>query len=214
MKAFRVIYTHGHFVDIETNERLVPVQGEEYVISAKDNAFKTEDLKLKIEASLKTKEKEAWAYQEFGKDNCIKLLNADTQLCFRVGNSRRIEGDENHQYIFVCTLLEDLYLYLLKGKKGDEAEHWRLAECKSKLESCLLGGLTLSEKIPAKSLNALFNNTVQFHFSLQRSASANVFNTFFIYEKGMQITFAGATWKHYENLGKLRERFVAKRNQD
>ena len=46
MKAFRVIYTHGHFVDIETNERLVPVQGEEYVISAKDNAFKTEDLKL------------------------------------------------------------------------------------------------------------------------------------------------------------------------
>lgn len=210
MKAFKVIYKHGHFIDLETKQRLVPVQGAEYIITAEEKAFKTEDTKLKIGDALNSKEKAGWAEREFGKGNYIKILNAGEQLFFRVGNSRRVEGDENHQYIFLCSLLEDLYLYLLKGKNGDEEEHWRLADCKCVLESCLLGGLTLSEKLPAKSLNTLFSNTVQFYFSMQRSGSANAFNTFFKYVKGMNITFEDASNQRYYGLSNIRKEIVLK----
>jgi len=108
-------------------------------------------------------------------------------------------------------LLEDLYLYLLKGKKGDKEKDWRLADCKCALENCLLGGLALTEKVPAKSLNALFTNTVQFYFSMQRSGSANAFNTFYKYEKGMEITFEDAIYNRYKGLSNDRIKFVAKR---
>jgi hypothetical protein len=211
MKAFRAIYSHGHFIDVETKHRLVPVQGEEYTITAKDIAFKEEDPKLKLADVLNRKEKASWAEKEFGKSNFEKLLRAGEQLFFRVGNSKQVEGDEDHQYIFVCSLLEDLYLYLLEGKRGDEEGHWRLADCKCALESCILGGLTLSEKVTAKSLNSLFNNTVQFYFSMQRSAAANAFNTFFIYKKGMRITFYDTLKNRYESIGKLRKDFVIRR---
>ena len=211
MKAFKVIYKHGHFIDVETQQRLIPVQGAEYTISAADRAFKTEDAKMKIGDALNSKDKAAWAENEFGKGNYAVIMAAGEQLFFRVGNSRKVDGDENHQYIFLCTLLEDLYLYLLKGKKGDEEEHWRLADCKCALENCLQGGLTLTEKVPAKSLNALFSNTVQFYFSMQRSGSASAFNTFYRYEKGMEITFDGAIYNRYYGLSDARKEFVAKR---
>jgi len=210
MKAFKVIYKHGHFIDVETQQRLIPVQGAEYTISAADKAFKTEDTKMKIGDKLSSKDKAIWAEKEFGSGNSGVIIRAGEQLFFRVGNSRRVEGDENHQYIFLCTLLEDLYLYLLKGKNGDEEEHWRLADCKCALENCLQGGLTLTGKVPAKSLNALFSNTVQFYFSMQRSGSASAFNTFFRYEKGMEITFDGARYSRY-GLSEARKEFVAKR---
>ncbi|ULQ55059.1 hypothetical protein KJS94_10450 [Flavihumibacter rivuli] len=215
MKAFKTIYSHGHFIDVETQQPLVLIQGEEYTITAKDKAFKTTDSKLKLGDPLNSKEKAAWAENEFGNGNYVKILNAREQLFFRVGNSRRVEGDENHQYIFVCNLLEDLFLYRLKGKKGDEEGHWRLAECKCALDRCILGGLTLSEKVPAKSLNALFNNTVQFYFSMQRSAAANAFNTFFLYKPGMRISFQGATNQLYEGLSNLRKQILVtiKQNQ-
>ncbi len=211
MKAFKVVYKHGHFIDVENGLRLIPVQGAEYTISAVDKAFIAEDAKLKMRDALTPKDKAAWAENEFGKGNYAKIVNQGEQLFFRVGNSKKVQGDESHQYIFVCTLLEDLYLFLLKGKKGTEPEDWRLADCKCELENCLLGGLTLSEKIPAKSLNALFNNTVQFYFSMQRSAAANAFNTFYNYKKGMQITFDGAMNQRYDGLANARKEFVAKR---
>lgn len=211
MKAFKAIYSHGHFIDIETKERIIPVQGAEYTISAADNAFRTEDSKLKIGDNLNTKEKADSLEKKYGKDKYAKILVVGDQLFFRVGNSRQIEGDENKQYIFVCTLLEDLYLYLLKGKNGDEAEHWRLADCKCELEKCLIGGLTLTEKIRAESLNKLFSNTVQFYFSMQRSGSANAFDTFFNYESRMKISFEDTINKKYKGISKLREDFVANR---
>ena len=48
MKAFKVIYKHGHFIDVETKQRLIPVQGAEYTIAAAEDAFKIEDAKLKF----------------------------------------------------------------------------------------------------------------------------------------------------------------------
>lgn len=213
MKAYKVIYKHGHFIDVETGVRLIPVQGAEYTISAPDKAFKSEDAKLKVGDTLSSEVKAAWAEEKFGIDKFAKIMNAGEQLFFRVGNSKRVEGDEDHQYIFLCTLFEDLYLYLLNGKKGDDAEHWRLAECKCALDSCLMGGLTLTEKIPAESLNKLFSHTVMFYFNMQRAATANVFNTFYPYHEGMDITYAGATWQRYIGLSNLRKQFVALRNK-
>jgi hypothetical protein len=210
MKAFKVIYQHGHFIDKESKLRIIPVQGEEYIITASPNAFTTEDTKLKMAEPLNNTEKSIWALQQFGKDNYGKILNSGEQLFFRVGNSRRVQGDESREYIFICTLLEDLYLHLLKGKKGDSAEDWRLADCKCILEKCLLGGLTLTEKIPAESLNKLFSKTVMFYFSMQRSASANVFNTFFRYDPKISITFDGIINKLYYSLGNERENFINK----
>jgi hypothetical protein len=189
------------------------VQDAEYIITAKENAFTEEDAKLKMAIPLTPKEKAMWAENEFGKNNYGKIMNAGEQLFFRIGNSRTVQGDESRQYIFICTVLEDSYLYLLKGKKGEDAEDWRLADCKCALVKCLLGGLTLTEKIPAESLNELFSHTVMFYFSMQRSGSANAFNTFFRYKQGMDITFDGATNQRYEGLGKERVRFVAGRKK-
>lgn len=206
MKAFKVIYKHGHFIDIETQQRIIPVQGSEYMITAADEAFKTEDSKLAIGTSLSTKEKKNWAEEKFGIGKFVKILNVGEQLFFRVGNAKRADGDEDRQYIFACNLLEDLYLYLSNDKEGDKEEDWRLADCKCELDTCLLGGLTLSEKVPATSLNKLFSHTVQFYFSMQRSGSTNALSSFFLYQKGMEITFDGAIRQPYESLASMRKR--------
>lgn len=212
MKAFKVVYKHGHFIDVESGLRLIPVQGSEYTISAPDKAFKTEDAKLKIGDALNTENKATWAEKEFGKGNYAKILDAGEQLFFRVGNSKKMEGDESRQYIFVCTLLEDLYFYLVKRRKGDDAVDWRLANCQCMLESCLLGGLAITEKIPAVSLNTLFTQTVMFYFNMQRSGAINVYDAFYKYTQGMEITFDGATYQFYNSIGKVRNAFVKNRN--
>ena len=211
MKAFEAIYQHGHFIDIETKKRLIPVQGEHYVISASDNAFLLEDDKSDADDLLDSAKKAEWAVGKFGKDRLFKIKDAEAQLFFRVGNSRRVKGDESSQYVFVCTLLEDLYIYLMSGKKGNDPEDWRLAKSKCVLTECIMGGLPLSKNILAKSLNELFSNTVQHYFSEQRSGSANAFDTFFFYKKGMNITFEGATYGRYDGLAKARREFVVNR---
>ena len=205
MKAFKVTYQHGHFIDRETDQRIVPVQGAEYIITASENAFKTEDDKLKEGKPFTAEQKAKWAEAEFGKSNYSKLLLANTQLFFRVGNSKLVQGDESLQYIFSCSLLEDLYLYKIPSRKGDVLEDWRLADCICVLDKCIAGGLTLSEKIPASSINKLFSHTVMFYFNMQRSSSCNAFRTFFIYKPGMLVTFDGAKFEHYEGLKQLRE---------
>ena len=212
MKAFKVVYRHGHFIDMESKLRLIPVQGAEYTISAEDKAFITEDPKLEMADALSQKAKAEWALKVFGKDNFGKIANTGDQFFFRIGNSKKVQGDENREYIFICSLLEDLYLYRLKGKTGELPEDWRLADCICELDKCLLGGLTLSEKVPAKSLNSIFSNTVQFYFSMQRSGSANAFNTFYLYKPGMEITYVGATYQFYYGLRNMRKEYVDSRN--
>jgi len=215
MKAFKVIYQHGHFIDKETNQRIVPVQGAEYVISASAGAFTLEDAKLKISSALSESEKAKWVENKYGKDRCIKIEAAGTRLFFRIGNSKKADGDENRQYIFLCTLLEDLYLFQVKNSKGDSPKDWRAVDCKCILDECLLGDLTMSEKIPSTSLNKLFSHTVMFYFSLQRSGSCDIFKTFFFYTKDLDISHYGALNERYEGIGSIRDRIAAARkNRD
>ena len=39
MQSFKVIYQHGHFINKESKRRIIPVQGEEYIITADPNDF-------------------------------------------------------------------------------------------------------------------------------------------------------------------------------
>lgn len=205
MKAFKVTFQHGHFIDSETGQRLIPVQGAEYHISADSNAFKAEDVKLKVAEPLNPADKLEWAKEEFGSGNFFKILSAGTPLFFRIGNSKRVEGDESREYIFTCIILEDLYMHKIKSRQGDKMDDWRLADCICVLDKCLEGGMALYEKLPAQSLSMLFGFTVMFYFSLQRSASCNAFNTFFLYQEGMNISFEGIKNGLYESLNHKRE---------
>ena len=88
-----------------------------------------------------------------------------------------------------------------------------MANCQCILDDCLLGGLTLTEKIPAESLNKLFSQTVMFYFSMQRSGSCNAFNTFFIYRPDMKVYFDTALNELYDAIKIKRREFVAERNK-
>jgi hypothetical protein len=160
MKAYKAIFRNGHFIDVETDKRLIPIQGCEYIITAKDTSFREVDSKLHKEEALNEFDKEEWALNKFGQGNFKKIYKANNKLFFRVGNAKSVEGDKGLQYIFVCQILEDLYLYCKPGSKGDSQSDWCLANCVCELMECIQGELVLSEKIRAKSLNALFNNTV------------------------------------------------------
>lgn len=213
MRTYKVIYEHGHFIDTETKQRVIPIQGEEYIITGESKSFKTQDAIMSLGEILTREQKKEKIFQEFEETHAVRILDAGSQLYFKIGNNRKAEGDIAQQYSFVCTILEDLYIYISQGKSGEEEEHWRLAECKCILEKCLDGGLTLTDRIPANSLNSLFSHTVQFFFSLQRSSSTNVFTTFNIYYQGMDVKAGGYGNQPYQSLASLRRKTVLRRTE-
>ncbi len=211
MQTFKVIYQHGHFIDVETHQRIIPVQGKEFIITAENHSFTTEDAKLKMPKTLSSLEKEIKVKEKYGKGNYEKIADAGNMFFFRVGNTNTLKEDESRQYMFSCVLLEDLYLYLNKDKSGEGSKDWRLVDCQCKLTNCLLGGLSLTEEVPAKSLNNLFNQTVMFYFSMQRSGSTNVYDNFFVYKENMIITFEGALQLLYKNIEVMRKDVAEKK---
>lgn len=208
MKAFKVIYKHGHFIDQETGKRIIPVQGEDYVITGAENSFTLEDMKLTITPSKDSDQKKKWAQKEFETSKYHKLFDAGAQFIFRVGNSKMQKGDESKQYVFLCSLTEDLYLYLLKEKEPKEPKNWRLARCNCKLEKCLLGNLSYFEKLEAESLNQLFTRTVMHFFSNQRSGSANALETFYHYDPSRKVTFDMVSNKFLKQLNQDRIDYI------
>lgn len=208
METYKVKYIHGQFIDQNTKQRIIPVQGAEYVITGDSNNFKKEDEKLKVSEALSPEKMKEWISKRFGEGKYIKFLDSGKQLFFRVGNSKSIYGDESHEYIFLCTLKEDLFLFLVKGGDKKNPQDWRLADCICELDKCLEGGLLLSEKVKAESINKLFTKTVMFYFNLQRSGSTNVFSTFCLYPTDSEITFSGFYSNRYYNLGNLRAHLI------
>jgi hypothetical protein len=213
MKSFSVIYQHGHFIDKETRRRLIPQQGSEFVIIAEQNSLLEFDDKLIVAEPKSSEGKKLWAIDQFGEGNYIKIADAGDKLLFRIGNSKVAKGDESSRFILLCSLKEDLYLYLLKGKMGKKPNDWRLADCICELEECLDGNLLLSELIKAESLNKLFSHTVQFFFPTQRSGSTNVFTTFYFYKEIMKATFTTAFKGIYESLDDRRIKVVRNFNK-
>ena len=137
MKAFKVKYYHGHFIDVVTKKRILPNQGCEYIINAEEEAFKSEDEKLRTITPKNSLEKAKSIENEYPNTKHFKLLHAGKKLFYRVGNSKRAQGDESYEYLFSCELLEDLYIYQMPKRKGESAKDWRLCDCACKINECL-----------------------------------------------------------------------------
>jgi hypothetical protein len=213
MKAFKVKYYHGHFIDVETKKRILPVQGYEYHISAEEEAFKSEDEKLRAIIPKNTQQKANWVAEEYANSNHFKLLEAGRKLFYRVGNSKRVQGDESYEYLFSCELLEDLYIYQIPKRKGDSAKDWRLCDCVCRINECIEGNLSLGEQVVAPSLNWLFSLTVMFYFNMQRSPTCNAFDTFFLLPPSRLVTMGDAKSHTYKSLNDLRQEYFDKNSK-
>lgn len=210
MKAFSVKFLNGHFIDQDTEKRIILVQNGIYTISANDSAFVEEDEKLIIAAGLE-KELKAKEIQEKHKNtDTIIFLPANTELLFRIGNSKSLKGDQSYAHFLTCILLEDLYIYFVKNGTNEKNDPiaWRLSRCKCQLKESKIGGLVLTEKIVGNSLNDLFTKTVMFYFSLQRSGSINVFSNFYLYDSNKRIEPSYDLSRQFVSLGVRRESFI------
>lgn len=214
MQTFKVHFRHGHFIDVITKKRLILTQGEEYIISSTSDAFSFDDSKLNLENPLNSEKKLESIQNEYRGGEYFKILDSNVRLVFRLGNPKKLKGDENHEFAFACTLLEDLYIYQKKGNTGTAKINWRLAKCRCVLDECLLGGIEVTEKIPAVSLNNLFSQTVMFYFNMQRTGSCNAFDTFYILNPNTQVTFDRFRNGMLDSIGSIRNRIVEEINKN
>lgn len=215
MKAYKTIYKHGHFVDIETGKRLNFIAKGEYTITAANDCFTEVDEKLVIPEPLNSEQKLQSLLRKFDRDSIRSILPAGEKLYFRVGNSKVLQSDESRQYMFQCILLEDLYLTKLKKRSGDQEKDWRLSSVICELEVCTYGDLEITEKIRGTSLSNLFSRTVQFYFSNQRSTAINAFADFYLLQEDLvnnphtELTLSRAA-NHLEySLADIRQEIVS-----
>lgn len=179
MKAYKATFKHGHFIDAETGKNLNFKPNSEFTISAPDDSFMVADPKLVVTEPLDSESKRLQLVQKHGGENIIELLEAGQILIFRIGNSKRVEGDESSSYLFQCILLEDLYLTKIKARTTSEPVDWRLSSCICELTACLYGDIKIAEQIRGTSLSNLFSRTVQYYFANQRSTAINAFKDFY-----------------------------------
>ncbi len=206
MKTYKVEFQHDHFIEVGTKNTINPKKGQIYILTGEDNAFDINTVKTKISQSLDSISKENSMLKKYGIAGCTKILNAGEKLYFRVGKIQKTEGDKNLEFVFQCILLEDLYLYLKKGNDGNDHLGWRLAKCNCQIESCVLGGVEVYNKVESDSLNSQFTKTVMHYFSEQHCGSTRAFTTFFRHEKEEEINFYGAANEQFETLNKIRIR--------
>lgn len=205
MKAFKVTYSHGHFIDKETKKRIMPIQGEEYIITAYEDSFSIEDNNSLDSKVLNSIEKKKYVEDKYGINNVGCILNLGSTLYFKFGNRKIIKGDESNSFLFSCVLLEDLYIYKISKRNPTDTDSWRLVDCKCVLEKCIEGNLTFTEKIESNSLNTLFNDTVMFYFPRQRTGTCNAFSTFTLQEENKKNMYSN---NHVTNLNDLRIKWI------
>ena len=208
MNNFEVIYKNGQFIEKSTGKRIIPVQDHEYRISGDENSFSSSDARFLTFAPLNEEENAIQIDKEYGKGNYVKILECGSKLYFRLGNSKKLSRNDSLVYYFACSLLEDLYLYKLRHRKGDQASDWRLADCQCKLTECISGGLVLTENLISLSLNSLFCNTVMYYFPLQRSGSINVFRTFYVDTSQKKLKLPGIDEREYDSLESIRVQII------
>lgn len=179
MKSFNTIFRNGHFYDQATKKRIIPINEKQYVIAADNDAFQLVDELMPENKPFLTEERIEFFKRKYN-NNIIKLLDKGQLLYFRLGLGTPSKSQKSLQYVFECKIVDDLYIYLPIGADKTYPISWRLLDCSCHLTKSVIGGLTLSEKVTAKSLNQLFQHTVMFYFSMQRSGSCNPFKTYFI----------------------------------
>lgn len=214
MQTFKVKFKNGHFYDLLSGNRIIPKSGHEFMLIGDEIAFEKEDILIKSYAIQNPNERVQSLSKKYN-NNLIKIRDAQSCLYFRLGIGTPREANQDKQYVFKCTILEDLYLYLPGEADKNHPVNWRLCDCHCKLNSCIIGEIAISDDIHAKSLNQLFTNTVMFFFSLQRSGSCNPFNTFFmlkVNEPEKDIALHKIFASDYTFLKNLRSDYVSKFN--
>jgi len=211
MKAFKVVFKHGHFIEVNTNKRILPRQGGEFIITANEEDFERFDYKIATREPLDIGVQAKTVFAKYGEQNVIKIRNRGEKLVFVISNSQRVPGDESRKYVLVCHLLEDLYVYHKKNKpERYKFENWKLASCVCEVDSCADGGLQISEKITADSLNKLFSHSVNFYFPLQRSGTTNAYDNFFVYVPELPATIKTIELKIQPSIRNLIESLLLK----
>lgn len=164
-----VRFLYGHFVDIETNKRLLPKNGSEYVLVGRDFEMIENDILNEPfnESKLLDSEAKEAVIKEIRSKSYI-IAKKGQKFVFRIGLGKSVEYPR--QYVFVVKLFEDLWAYPVKEDRKD----WRLHNCKCEVNACLYGDLEMYEPIYSYSLNDAFSKTIQFYFPLNRKSSGNV----------------------------------------
>lgn len=201
METYKIKFLNDHFIEIDTNNVITPVNGREYLLIGEDGTFRINLPISTIGKSLDSDAKEAKMLKKYGKPRYRKIILSGTKLYFRTGKPG---GDNNQEYIFQCELLEDQYLYLIESRDGKEPESWRLCKCNCQLEKCLNKKLEVYQKLQADSLNSLYTKTVMHFFSERLSGSTNALTTFFLHDKEKEITWFDALNERYLTLKKIR----------
>jgi hypothetical protein len=111
MKAYKVLFKNGHFIEKNTNKRIMLANNGEFIITGEDMQFADKDEKLRTLDLMEPAAKLDAVHKKFGPDKVIQLLTVGTILFFRIGNSKRLANEKTMEYFFKCTLLEDLYMY-------------------------------------------------------------------------------------------------------
>lgn len=186
MKSYNVTFQNGSFLETGTGKRIIPQQGKTYVLAGDDDAFATEDPRLSLFRTLDAKEKLPSLREKYPNLDFHPLLQPFQELYFEVALVKNLANKYENKYVFKVHLLEPLYLMKAKHKSGTEVLDWRLADCAVRLEACVYGNLSLSDKIEMPTLNSLYTAVIQFYFAFQRSPSTNIFKTFYKEEKGFE----------------------------
>jgi hypothetical protein len=203
METYKVKFQNDHFIEVDKNDVISPVNGKEYFIIGEEGTFEVNKQKNTIGKSLESLAKRDSLIKRHKNSVIQKIINSGTKLYFRTSKPG---GDGNQEYIFQCELLEDQYLYLLEGRDGNEPESWRLTKCNCQLEKCLNEELQVYQKLKADSLNSLYTKTVMHFFSEKLSGSTNAMTTFFIHDKEEEIKWYDALKERYLTVNKIRIR--------
>lgn len=172
MKTYKIQYSKGHLIDIETNKRILLKRGGEFTLLGDDDQFEEFDM-LNIPVKKKSpEEKYQSLINKSGVEHLEKICAVGSRLAFRIGINKQTEEDRNREFLFVAVLEEDLYL------KSKDGEKWSFCECLCYSQECLEGDLQMIEPVYGNSLNNLYSNLVAFYFPLQRSGACNAFDTF------------------------------------
>jgi len=198
MKSFEVKYTKGHLVDTKSNKRIFLKRGGVFNILGDDNQFEEKD-ELHFETKpLSENEKLQQLEKNHKNFSLIKIASKDQNFVYRIGLSKSTKEDKEKEFLFNCTILEDLYI---RSRNGED---WSLCDCLCVTTECLEGDVQMIEPVNGNSLNNLFSNMIAFYFPMQRSGACNAFDYFYFIEKEYKPRLFEI--KYHSNFRKLNDR--------
>jgi hypothetical protein len=198
MKSFEVKYTKGHLVDTKTNKRIFLKRGGVFNILGDDNQFEEKD-ELHFETKPLSETEKLLQLEKNHKDfSLIKIASKDQNFVYRIGLSKSTKEDKEKEFLFNCTILEDLYI---RSRNGED---WSLCDCICVTTECLEGDVQMIESVNGNSLNNLFSNMIAFYFPMQRSGACNAFDYFYFINNEDKPRLFDV--KYYSKFRKLNDR--------